>query len=258
MNLSKRLETVASFVPGGSNLADIGTDHGYVPIFLAEQGRIGRALAMDVRKGPLMRAEEHIRAHGLADRIDVRLSDGLEKLAPGEADCVVIAGMGGELMIHILEEGRHMWNSVRYWVLSPHSELDKVRRFLERESFSIVRETMIKEEGKYYTVMGITSPQPEVTEQSEKQEDEKCDGGGKKCGFKKETYEAKKESAYRYGKILIEQKNPVLLEYLKKEEATLRQIADSLALKQTPASAARYEEIRKELEWNKEAQNEMQ
>ena len=249
MNLSKRLETVASFVPRGSNLADIGTDHGYVPIFLAEQGVIGRALAMDVRKGPLMRAEEHIRAHGLTYKIDVRLSDGLEKLAPGEADCVVIAGMGGELMIHILEEGRLLWGSVQYWVLSPHSEPGKVRKFLERESFSIVRETMIKEDGKYYTVMGIISPQPE---------NEFCNGGGKNCDSEEEAHGTKKEIDYRYGRILIQQKNPVLLEYLKKEEKTLRQLADSLAVKQTPASAARCEEIRRELEWNKEAQDEMQ
>ena len=105
MKLSKRLETVASFVPKGSNIADIGTDHGYVPIYLVREGQAEHAVAMDVRKGPLERARAHVAEAGLGSRIDVRLSDGLAGLKPGEADCVVIAGMGGELIIHILEEG---------------------------------------------------------------------------------------------------------------------------------------------------------
>ena len=119
MKLSKRLELVASFVPEGSRIADIGTDHGYIPIFLTEKGICQSALAMDVREGPLSRAREHIREKNLEDRIQVRLGDGLKELRPGEADTVVIAGMGGQLVIHILEEGRHMWDSVKTWILSP-------------------------------------------------------------------------------------------------------------------------------------------
>ena len=95
MKLSKRLETVASFVPKGSNIADIGTDHGYVPIYLVREGQAEHAVAMDVRKGPLERARAHVEDAGLGSRIDVRLSDGLAGLETGEADCVVIAGLGG-------------------------------------------------------------------------------------------------------------------------------------------------------------------
>ena len=95
MKLSKRLETVASFVPKGSNIADIGTDHGYVPIYLVREGQAEHAVAMDVRKGPLERARAHVEAAGLGSRIDVRLSDGLAGLKPGEADCVVIAVLAG-------------------------------------------------------------------------------------------------------------------------------------------------------------------
>ena len=83
MKLSDRLEMIASFVEPGNRLADIGTDHGYVPIYLVQTGRVPSALAMDVRKGPLLRAEEHIREAGLSGRIQTRLSDGLKKLAPG-------------------------------------------------------------------------------------------------------------------------------------------------------------------------------
>lgn len=121
MQLSKRLKLVASFVPEGDRVADVGTDHGYVPIWLVGTGRCPGAVAMDVRQGPLDRARAHIRESGLEDKIQVRLCDGLSGSIPGEVDTVVIAGMGGELMLRILEEGRHMWESTAHFVLSPQS-----------------------------------------------------------------------------------------------------------------------------------------
>ena len=111
VKLSKRLERIASFVQPGSRVADIGTDHGYVPIWLVQKGVCPSALAMDVRKGPLERAEEHVEEVGLSGKIELRLSDGLAKLKAGEADTVVIAGMGGKLTCRILEQGRHVWEN---------------------------------------------------------------------------------------------------------------------------------------------------
>ena len=90
MELSKRLQTVANAVTPGSRVADVGTDHGYVPIYLVERGLCPEAIAMDVNEGPLARAEEHIRAEGLSDRIQTRKSDGLAALAPEETDAVVV------------------------------------------------------------------------------------------------------------------------------------------------------------------------
>lgn len=238
MKLSKRLETVASFVPEGSNIADIGTDHGYIPIYLVREGHTGRAVAMDVRKGPLERARAHVAEAGLEHRIDVRLSDGLAGLKPGEADCVVIAGMGGELIIHILEGGRNLWETIGYWVLSPQSDLDKVRRFLDKESFSIARETMVKEDGKYYTVMGVT------------RDGSRADASG-------DCREETKEPYCLYGSRLIREKDPVLAEFLKKEQEQLEQILDTLKDSDTPAALKRCREIKEKLAWNKEAQDEM-
>lgn len=230
MKLSRRLETIASFVPEGSAVADIGTDHGYIPIHLVQEGKAKHAIAMDVRKGPLLRAQAHIHEAGLEGHVEVRLSDGLLKLEQNEADCVVIAGMGGELIIHILEEGRGLWEGIPHWVLSPHSELDKVRRFLEEQEFFTWRETMIKEEGKFYTVMGINRTN--------------------KAGEKDN-----REISYRYGRSLIESKDPVLKEYLKKEEEQLEQIMSGLSESQTEAAVRRMEELKLELAYNKEAQN---
>ena len=105
VKLSKRLERIASFVQPGSRVADIGTDHGYVPIWLVQKGVCPSALAMDVRKGPLERAEEHVEEVGLSGKIELRLSDGLAKLKAGEADTVGIAGMGGKYYI-VIEAAR--------------------------------------------------------------------------------------------------------------------------------------------------------
>ena len=94
MELSKRLMAVACLVTPGNRLADVGTDHGYIPIYLIKENRIPHAIAMDVNRGPLLRAQEHIRMEGLEERIETRLSDGMKMLLPTEADTVVIAGMG--------------------------------------------------------------------------------------------------------------------------------------------------------------------
>ena len=233
MKLSKRLGMIASFVPGGSRVADIGTDHGYIPIHLVQEGIAKSAIAMDVRKGPLLRAQTHIKEAGLTDLVEVRLSDGLLKLEKNQADCVVIAGMGGELIIHILEEGRHLWDSISYWVLSPHSELYKVRKFLAEHEFSIRRETMIKEDGKYYSVMGVTRDSM-VSEDRDP------------------------ELGYRYGKDLLDSKNPVLKEFLQKEQIQIGEILKGLQSSGTKNAESRIEELKMELKWNKEAQDAMQ
>ena len=230
MRLSKRLALVASFVNEGSSRADIGTDHGYIPIALTRQGKVTRAIAMDVRKGPLERAREHIREYHLEERIETRLSDGAERLKAGEADTVVIAGMGGELVIHILEGGRHLWDEVGQWVLSPQSELDKVRTYLQENGFVITREDMVEEDGKYYTVMDVSRGVMEEMSQAER----------------------------LYGAYLIRHKNPVLREFLKRERDQLLKIREQLNAQSTDSARARLAELTRELDWNREAQDEMQ
>ena len=100
--LDERLKTVAALVRPGSRVADIGTDHGYLPVYLVKEGICPRAIAADLRSGPLESARRHVTAAGLSDRIDLRLGDGLTPIEPQEVDDMIIAGMGGETIAGIL------------------------------------------------------------------------------------------------------------------------------------------------------------
>lgn len=230
MKLSERLNTVVSFVEPGSRIADVGTDHGYVPIELARRGIIRHALAMDVRKGPLERAQAHIRQYGLEQVIETRLSDGIGQMRDGEADTVIVAGMGGELVIHILEEGKPFWEQIQHWILSPQSELDKVRDYLVQNGFSIARETMLKEEGKYYVVMDI------------------CRG----------PMEPLKPWESLYGPLLLKEKQPVLKEFLEKERNLCESILKGLSGQESASAQERAAELTRQIRWIRKAQDEMQ
>lgn len=113
MKLSKRMQAVAAMVSPGNVLADIGTDHGYVPIALVQEHVIPRAIAMDINEGPLERATAHIREYHLESLIETRRSNGVEMLREGEADSILIAGMGGELIIGILTAGEAVCKKAR-------------------------------------------------------------------------------------------------------------------------------------------------
>ena len=152
MQLSERLSSVASMVTAGNCLADVGTDHGYVPIYLYERQMIPRAIAMDVNKGPLERARLHIAEYGYQNYIETRLSDGLAALKAGEAESVVIAGMGGPLIIRILSAYPEVTASFKELILQPQSEISEVRVWLGGQGYEIVEEHMVFEDGKYYSM----------------------------------------------------------------------------------------------------------
>ena len=270
MKLSERLELVLSFVEPGESAADVGTDHGHVPVELVRRTIVKKAVAMDVRKGPLSRATENIALAGLADKIETRLSDGVAKLLPGEADSVVIAGMGGELIIKILENGRHMWDSVKQWVLSPQSEIFKVRRWLFENGFVIRKEDMVLEDGKFYTVMDVRREKDADSEGKTVDPDVsdtgRLPGDGKDAaglqGKKEQTEELSlsEDSRMLYGDYLIRTKNPVLLTYLKEEEAKLLRFIGDLSAKagDSERAAERLSELKLQLKENQEVQHEMQ
>ena len=220
IELSKRLQTIASFVRPGSRIADVGTDHGFLPIYLIEQEIASHGIAMDVRKGPLSRAQEHIAEAGLEAEIETRLGNGLEKLIPGEADTVIIAGMGGPLMLDILRAGSHVSGDVERFVLSPQSDWRGFRLGLRELGLQIVREEMICEDGKYYVIMeAVHDVSTRVEEESE----------------------------LRFGRLLLEEKHPVLLEYLLWQTDILTGILEKLCDGEKPEAERRREQIRQEL-----------
>lgn len=204
--LSKRLRTAADMVTRGNRVCDVGCDHGFVPIFLIEQGISPKVLAMDVRKGPLSCAKEHIIEHGLTKKIETRLSDGLHNYNIGEADTMICAGMGGRLMRRILSEEKAKAASFRELILQPQSELEQFRRFLRENGYRIEEENMIEEDSKFYSMMRVVPAADGETDFGSLPDDKLC-----------KLYD-------RYGAFLLRQKSEVLCAYLEREEVTYRQI----------------------------------
>ena len=219
VKLSKRLQAVADMVTIGNRLADVGTDHGYIPIYLVANHKIPCAIAMDINKGPLLRAKEHIEAEKLEDYIVTRQSDGLQSLSQCEVDSIVIAGMGGGLIMKILEEGITRAEAVKELILQPQSDVEQVRRYLYAHGFTIVKNEIVFEDGKYYFVI--------------KSVPKSCDKNPI------DVY-------YRYGESLIRENNPVLRAYLEKEQRVYHQIETSLmAQEETTAIEERKRDLRK-------------
>lgn len=241
MQISKRLEAVAAMVTSGCRVADVGTDHAYIPIELVRRGIVPGAIAMDVNPGPLQKARENIRQYGLEEKIETRLSDGLAALMPQEVQSIIIAGMGGPLTIRILKEGAGKLEGCRELVLQPQSEIRLVRAYLEEQGLRIHREEMILEDGKYYPMMHIVIPAGEkhMTAQTGRQEGQ-AEGGS--CG-----QEGLSQAQLRYGPVLLEERHPVLCDFLHREQRVNRRILRSLAESSGEAASKRRREVEEEL-----------
>ncbi len=155
MILTQRLKLIYNIIPKCDTLADIGTDHGYIPITCALDGVCNKAVAMDVNKGPLEAAQVNIDKYNLGDKITARLSDGLQKLAPGEADVIVIAGMGGPLIAQILENGKNVVADNTTLILQPMIAQRELREYLYNSNFEITDEYVCREENKFYNIFKV-------------------------------------------------------------------------------------------------------
>ena len=203
VKISNRLMTAAALVTQGYTLADVGTDHGYIPIYLLQQKKIPAAIAMDINEGPLERAKEHIALYGLQAYIQTRLSDGVE--------AVLIAGMGGGLVMHILKNGEKVCQSAKELILQPQSEIENVREFLREEGYAILAEDMVLEDGKFYPMMKVQYQGENAQKASEVL-----------------------KLSDLYGGLLLQNRHPVLKTFLEKEKLIYTGIKENL--EKQPAS----------------------
>ncbi|MCI9579222.1 MAG: SAM-dependent methyltransferase [Oscillibacter sp.] len=152
LELTPRLRLLADWVPSGARLADVGTDHAYLPVWLRLHGRVASAIACDLREGPLARARETGRIWG-ADGVDYRLGNGLTVVSPEEADTVVIAGMGGENIAAILARAPWTAGGDHTLLLQPQTRAEVLRAFLAENGYAIRREALVEDRGVLYPVM---------------------------------------------------------------------------------------------------------
>ncbi len=234
IKLSKRMKAVAAMVTSGGVLADVGTDHGYIPIALIQRQKIKSAIAMDINKGPLARAQDNIASAQLGDYIQTRLSDGVAALGEGEADSILIAGMGGELVIHILSEGEKVCKAASELILQPQSDIRKVREYLRLHHYKIVDEDMICEDGKYYPMMRVINVE--------------LDNAWMKMD------EQTRVACDIYGPLLLRNGNPVLRRFLVRQHRQLTQILQTLqAQTMSEKIETRIAEVSEELQYNESA-----
>ena len=232
IKLSKRMKSIADMVTPGRTVADIGCDHGYVSIYLVEEGIADKVYAMDVAEGPLGNARESISERGLSDKIEARLSNGFEAIEAGQTDCAVISGMGGFLIMDIITDGLHKIEPGYELVLSPQSDVPLVRTFLREHGFEITDEDMLSEDGKYYNIIKAKKIKGEISGET--------DSG---------SIDAKQLMLYdTYGRRLIEKKHPVLRGYLEKKAEKYQGLFCRISKQSGDKSVDRLSQLRTEIE----------
>lgn len=191
MKLTDRLLKIASLVTKGKKVADIGTDHGYIPVYLLNKGDIDYAILADVNKGPLENAKKEVRHNGLMDKVDLRLGSGIEVLEKNEVDEIIIAGMGGILISELLEAKKEVVHSLDKLILQPMQAQNELRKYLLNNGYEILDEVLVKEDFRLYEIIiaKYTSKNTQVED----------------------------EIFYEVGKKLIENKDPLLNEFIDKK-----------------------------------------
>ncbi|CAI2602999.1 tRNA (adenine(22)-N(1))-methyltransferase [Apilactobacillus kunkeei] len=224
--LSQRLKVVADFVPQNSRVADIGSDHAYLPVYLMKQKQIEFGIASEVAKGPLDNAIQEIKAEGLSDRIDTRLADGLLSVQPEDKiDCVTIAGMGGTLIKNILENGKSHLSGNELLILQPNVGEDRLRTWLMNNQYEISDETILREDGHTYEII-----------------------------VAKKTDEPVKytEQEIKFGPFLLKQHSDVFVEKWENEIERIEMVIDQMSLAKHDKPVDKINSMKKEIEEIKE------
>lgn len=192
--LSSRLSAVAALIPPGEIVAEIGTDHAYLPIYLIQSGKASKVIATDINECPYVNALKKIKSLCLENAIDLRLGESLKVLKPGEATVLVIAGVGGNTTIQILRSSDAVLNTVNTLVLNPANHQKDVRKWLLTNGWDIIDEDLVKEQGKYYQIIA-----------------------GEKSSGAKEKEKEYSSLELEIGPILIKKRHPLLKGYIEKK-----------------------------------------
>lgn len=220
MKISNRLMEITKFVPVNSIVADVGTDHGYIPVYLIENKLAKKVIATDISKDSLQKTIDYIRDLELKEYIEPRLGDGLDPIRPYEIDTVIMAGMGGILIQEILEKNKDTSDSINNFIFQPMIASKELREYLLANKFEIVDESLVKEDGKFYEIIHAK----------------------KGLGFVEE------EIQFEIGKKVIDKKHPLLKEFLQFKINGCKSIMDKLGDKETEKTRERYQELEKAIE----------
>ncbi|MFV9511042.1 tRNA (adenine(22)-N(1))-methyltransferase [Tepidibacillus sp. LV47] len=207
--LSNRLKTIASYVPNGKKIADIGSDHALLPNYLVINQIAPFAIAGDVNEGPLQAAKRQVQQYGLTNQISVRKGNGLEVIQENEVDVIIIAGMGGALIVEILEAGKEKLSTIERLILQPNIGEELVRKWLDQNHWQIVDETILEENGKIYEII-IAEPK-------------RINGEDPYLGV-----ERTKEELYRLGPVLWRKRPAILLKKWQQEAKKIDTIIKQL------------------------------
>ncbi len=215
MILSDRLIKIAGFVKEDTSVLDIGTDHGYIPIYLIENNISKKIIASDISKNSLNKTIELVKSKGLERYISSRLGDGLQVISPKEVQGVIMAGMGGILIQNILEKDKEITDSIDYFIFQPMIASKELRKYLVENNFKIVDEELAREGDKFYEII-----------------------------YAKRGNEALKEEIYyEIGEKLIDKKHPLLIDFIKNKIEITKPVLNNLKDKTSSRSKERYREL---------------
>jgi len=223
MNLSGRLKAIADAVPKCRAAADIGTDHGYIPVYLVRNKIVDAAIASDISSGSLDKAKKLISQAGLGDVIDTRLGSGLEVLKPGEVDTIIIAGMGGLLIRDILDACPDTAGGAAL-ILQPMVAQENLRKWLLENGYMILDEDLVREDHRYYEIITAAAGHQTV----------------------------ENEIYYEIGRRLIEKQHPLLEEFVLHKIKSLEAIMEALKKAGSKSASEREDELGRKLRQLKE------
>jgi len=241
IQLSKRLQTIANYITTGTVVADIGSDHALLPVFLVQSQKCPSAIAGELNTGPFQAAQKQINGANLQDKINARQGSGLDVIEPNEVDCITIAGMGGVLITEILTAGlvKGKLEGVKELVLQPNVGEDAVRNWLVQHQWLIVDESILEEDGKIYEIIHAKR-----AEDAEEQNALLFSGASITLPY---DVEIKQALLFRMGPFLIAKNNPVLVKKWKGELKKLEYIMSSLQQSNLDSAKEKYVHAQQEL-----------